>query len=347
MSNARTFERRQILGLGGLLALSGVGSAFAGRSALAATALKPVHIINAGGNPTLVLQELLKQQGYFEQLGLDTTTENLGDGTKMMAGLISGGADLTLLSGFSQMFPAVERGAKMKIIAGSSLVPQLTVYSKKPEIKSLKDLEGKIVGTSSPGALLHQLMIALFQKHGVDDKKVQFVNIGGSANVFRAVVAGTVDAGPAPIDVYEDQEKYGIHSLSDANMWSEIPEFTYQAAFTTDETIAKKRDVLVRVLAAYAKLYRFVHGPDSKEAFVKAWLAVLKGKDQAQMRREAEHQWKFYQKLKPFAVDLVLSEQRVEYMQRLNMKVGKQTKILPFNEVADMSLAREALKLIA
>jgi ABC-type nitrate/sulfonate/bicarbonate transport system substrate-binding protein len=340
--------------MGGALALGGLGGMFGGRDptfAADGAALKPAHIINAGGDPTLVLQELLKQQGYFEQLGLDATTDNFGDGTKVMAALLSDAAEISVLSGISQVFPAIEKGGKFKIVAAAGLLPQLAVYSSKPDIKTLKDLEGKVVATSSIGALLHQLMVALMQAKGVDYTKVQFVNIGGggTANVFRAVVAGTVDAGPAPIDVYDHQEQYGVHALTDGNMWTELPQFTYQAAFTTDEIIEKKRDVLVRELAAYAKLFRFVHSPDSKDAFVKAWQSALGGggKDPAQQAKEAEYQWGFYNKFKVFSEDLMMSPERIDYMQRLNILVGNQQKMLPYDQVADMSLAQEAIKLIS
>src|SRR5262245_5803868 len=49
---------------------------------------------------------------------------------------------------------------------------------------------------------------------------------------------------------------------------------------------------------------------------------------------------------KPFAVDLVLSPERVRYMQDLNVSLGVQKSVLPFERVCDMSLARDAVKLL-
>ena len=42
-----------------------------------------------------------------------------------------------------------------------------------------------------------------------------------------------------------------------------------------------------------------------------------------------------------------MSEERVRYMQQLNVDTGVQKTILPFDKVADMSLARDALKLLS
>jgi ABC-type nitrate/sulfonate/bicarbonate transport system substrate-binding protein len=131
-------------------------------------------------------------------------------------------------------------------------------------------------------------------------------------------------------------------SLVDGDLWKELPEYTYQASFAADRAIAEKREALVRVLAAYGKLYRFVSAPNSREAFLRARATVFKNSEAS----EADFEWQFAQKYQPYATDLTLSEERIRYMQNLNVEFDVQKKILPFDEVADMSLAKEALKLL-
>jgi hypothetical protein len=174
---------------------------------------------------------------------------------------------------------------------------------------------------------------------------VRFVNIGSSAQVFRAVVAGVVDAGPALYDVYEQQAHYGVHSLADGNCWTELPEFTYQGAYASEQAIANKRDGLVRVLAAYGKMYRYISGPDSRVDYEMARRKGVGG-DPKLSDQEADSEWHFIQKYKPYATDLVLDEKRIDYMQRLNVKFGVQKKMLPYDRVTDMSIARDAVKLL-
>jgi ABC-type nitrate/sulfonate/bicarbonate transport system substrate-binding protein len=215
--------------------------------------------------------------------------------------------------------------------------------SKRPEIRRLKDIEGRTFGTGSPGALLHHLTVALLRKKGVDPTKVRFVNIGSSSDVFRAVVAGTVDAGIALNDVYPERAHYGVHALEDGLVYNELPEYPYQASHSSDRAIATKRDLLVRPLAAHGTLYRFINGPDSREAFIRARIAVTKGTTGA---AEGTAEWEFIQKYKPYAADLVLSEEQVRYMQQLNLELDLQKKMLPYDQIADMSLARDALKLM-
>jgi ABC-type nitrate/sulfonate/bicarbonate transport system substrate-binding protein len=246
------------------------------------------------------------------------------------------------MAGFGQVFPAIERGAKLKILAGACLLPTLALYSSKPAIKTLKDLEGKTVGTGALGALLHQLVVALLQKNGVDPARVTFVNVGASGDVFRAATAGTVDAGTGEAAIADQVGRYNLHMIEGGDMTTGLPEYAYQGAYATEKTIAGKRDAIVRTLAAYAKLYRFVSRPDAKEPFLRAHAAALK----SATREEAELQWNYLDRYKPYATDLVLSEERLAYMQRLNVQLRVQKTVLPYAQVSDPSLAKEAIALI-
>jgi len=190
----RLISRRRLVAGGGTV-LFGMLCPLGGMRGTSAAASIPVSIANASGNVSLTMQEMIKQQGYLQEMGLAGTITNVADGSKITGGLIGGDVDVSTMAGFGQVFPAIERGAKLKIIAGACLLPLLALYSSKPGIKTLKDLEGRTVGTGALGALLHQLVVALLQKNGVDIAKVSFVNVGASGDVFRAASMGTVDAG--------------------------------------------------------------------------------------------------------------------------------------------------------
>lgn len=206
----------------------------------------------------------------------------------------------------------------------------------------MADLAGRTVGTGSIGALLHQLMVALLLKKGVDPQTVRFVNVGSSADVFRATTAGVVDAGLGDIAALDDPERYHVHGVDGGNLSAELPEFTYQGAWTSQQVIDAKRPLLVRCLAAYARMYRFVQTPQAHDNFMSAWATALKDPD----RRKGEALWNYVQKYKPFAVDLVVSRERIDYLQQLNIRVKVQGKMLPYEQVTDMSIARDALKLV-
>jgi ABC-type nitrate/sulfonate/bicarbonate transport system substrate-binding protein len=193
-------RRNVIRAGGGMLAL--MSSAPFGKLIAAEAGKLPdlpytVNIVNTGSNATLVCQALLDQLGYLTEFNVKTTTVNVADGSKLMGSLISSDTDICILSGFSQVLPAIEKGAQLKVVAAANQLIAQALYSSNPDIKKVEDLKGKTVGTGAVGALLHQMMVALLRKHGVNPADVQFVNIGSSAAVFKSVIAGKIDAGPA------------------------------------------------------------------------------------------------------------------------------------------------------
>lgn len=333
------FARRRVLG-GGLTL--GAGLALPSSVFAQGAARRPVTVANAAGNINLVMQEVMKQQKFLEEFGLEPNVMNVADGSKMMGGVLGGDIELSTMSGFGQIFPAIERGGKLKVIAGAGLLPTLALFTSKPAVKTLKDLEGRTVGTGSLGALVHQLNVALLRKGGVDVSKVRFVNIGSSADVFRAAMIGTIDAGTGEVAIIDHAEKFKVRFIPGSNMSTELTEYTFQGAWTSERAMETKRDLLVRTLAAYAKLYRFVHKPEAREPFIKAYLTFLKSATQD----DAEAMWAYVQRYKPYAENLVLEPERLRYMQQLNVDLEVQKTVMPFERVADMSIAREALKLL-
>lgn len=302
----------------------------------------PITVGNASGSLNLTLAELMRQEKLLESFDVDPNILTVADGTRILGGVVSGSVDLSTMSGFGQVFPAIEHGAKIKILGGGALLPALALFSTKPNVKTLKDLEGKTVGTGSVGALIYQLTVTLLQKYGVDASKVRFATVGSSADIFRAVAAGTVDAGAGDIGLIENAAEHQVHLLEHGNLSIELKEYTYQGAWTSDQKIATQRDALVRTLAAYAKLYRLVQKPESKDAFFKARRAVFPNLP------ASDHQalWNYIQTYQPFAVNLALSPERLNYMQTLNVGFKVQKDMLPFDRVADMSLAADAIKLL-
>jgi ABC-type nitrate/sulfonate/bicarbonate transport system substrate-binding protein len=300
----------------------------------------PVTIVSTAGTTQLVLTSLITRMGYFRQLGLQPNTLTVSDGSKVVAALITNAADICPTSGFTQVLVAIERGAPLKILAGGAIKNFSALFSANPKVQTLKDLEGRTVGVGALGTQLHQSMVALFRKYGVDVAKVKFANVGASTDVFKAVSAKVVDAGAS--EVWLGAANPQVHIVEHGKLYDSIPEFVNQAGFASQSTIAKKRDVLVRTLAAYAKAYRFIMTGDSEAAFVAAGVAVLGQKEAEAVRT----QWKFWRQIQPFAADLILPEDRVRYMQEHNLATKSQRALMPYAKVADMSLAREALKLV-
>jgi ABC-type nitrate/sulfonate/bicarbonate transport system substrate-binding protein len=346
----RDFDRRTMLkGAAGatLIGAGGAGLFGAACAPKATQGDRPVRVLSSQGVQVLTMQTLMEQKGYFKEFGVTPEVLPVNSGTNIVGPLINGKADICVFAGFSQLLAAIEKGAALRILAGASIRGQQALFSKNPAVQHVKDLEGRSVGTGAIGAQLHQVVTALLLKKGVDVKKVQFVDIGSSGDVFRAVVSGRVDAGNGQADVLGSLDRLGVHMVQDGDYAVELPEYTWQASFSSLETIKDKRDSLVRTLAAYCKAYRYVQNAGSKDDFVKAQLTALNSKNPAEATAGAITQWNYLQTRKIYAEDLVLSPERVQYMQELNMSLGVQKKIMPYDQVVDVSLAKEAVAMLS
>jgi NitT/TauT family transport system substrate-binding protein len=332
------WTRRQALGAGcsaaALLALPGC--------ARHSSSVMPVGVVLTNGLSGFVVQELARRMGYLRELSLQRKLLVVSDGAKCVAALVSGDAEICFGSGFNQVPPAIANGAALSIVAGALNLCPLAMFSAKPDIRSVADLAGKVIGIGPLGAVVHQTTVILLKKKGVDVASVRFRNVGSAVDIFKAVVAGTVDAGLADVDVYDQQQQFGVHALPDGLLWKEIPEYTNQATYASEEALTHDRESLVRLLAAMGKVYRFISSPGSRADYLKAWQTVSGRADTTQ----ALTQWNWIQQNHPYDTDLVLSDERIDFVQRMNVEFGAQKRVLPVAQIADMSLARDALKLV-
>ena len=336
----RKLSRRSLVKGG--LAAAGLAGGFAPRKTWAQSTRHKVNVINGGGNLSLLQIVLLKELKLFEKYNIDANLMNVSDSAKILAGLISGDGDICAGAGFSGLFPAIERGAKVKIIAGAGLAPLNIMYSSKPDIKSVKDLPGRTVGTGQMGALLHQLAVGVMIQKGVDYRKVNFVNVGSSNDVFKALVGGAIDAGVAPIEFRDTAAKFKLYPLVDGEFWRDLPLYANQAMYASDKGIVDRRAGIVGVLAAYADMFRWICRPENKPAFFRYYKQAISNASDD----EANFLQAFLSQPGGLATELVLNEAQLRYIQDLNIELGAQKAILPFEQCADMSLAREAVALI-
>lgn len=300
-----------------------------------------IHIVDAGGTHERVTVELLRRQRYLEAMGIRARRTFVTNGAEAVRLLLAGEGDVAMQVGFGPALRAIAEGAPLRVVAGANLLTVHTVYSRQPDIRRLADLVGRSMGIGASGALTHQLIHAALVKAGIDPVTVRFVSIGNSAAIFRALLAGEVDAGFGETEVFEHQAHYGVHALEGGVLWEELPDFPNQASFATLAAIRDKRDALVRTLAAHALLYRCLQDPASWADYAAAWAAALPESS----LDEGRIQWQFYQRHRPFADDLLLPEASLGYLQALNVAMGLQREALPVGAVADMSLAGDALRL--
>jgi ABC-type nitrate/sulfonate/bicarbonate transport system substrate-binding protein len=193
--------------------------------------------------PDLTLQTywFAEAQGFYKQEGIDVQlTAYNGDATAMRA-LTAGEADIAAL-GLAIPLKAIEQGARVKVVFASAPKMDYLLIAQKG-INSAKDLQGKNVGISGPGAVSYQVPLLMVKAAGGDPAKVNFVAVGGSAARTLALIGKKIDGAVLNTSFAHRTFKYDfLHSIGDAA--KDLPNFIYVVEIAPERVIQQKRAAL-------------------------------------------------------------------------------------------------------
>jgi NitT/TauT family transport system substrate-binding protein len=162
----------------------------------AAETVLPLNIIMAGNSLNNFPALLARREGFYQQAGLDVHIVNVNGGALAITAVMNGNADL-LNAVFDHTIDMQAKHKPMQAIfqlnrvPGAALVvsPRLT-----DQIRTIKDLAGRTVGASAPGASSDFLVKFLLTKAGVDSATVPVVGVGIGPSSVAALEQGTVAA---------------------------------------------------------------------------------------------------------------------------------------------------------
>ena len=149
---------------------------------------------------------------------------------------------------------AGSRGGGVKI--AGCYWPGLTygIYAK-PGINSVKDLKGKTLAISSPGALPDLLVRAVLLKNNMTAKDVRFSVMGSDGDRFKAVAAGVVDAAAASAGFLPLAKKNNLKFLVNAH--DDVPDYLRFCINVGDKTLKNRSDDLTKFLAAEMQAWSY------------------------------------------------------------------------------------------
>ncbi len=221
---------------------------------------------------------------------------------------------------------AIEKGAGLKIVA--AFMPGLphVLYVRKG-IADFANLEGKTVAVSGFGSLPHVVAEAMLENHKIDPKKVEWVQMGGDPDRVRALVANQVAATVASIEWEPNVKAVGGKVLAVAS--EEMPNWVRFTLITTDKVIKERPGDLVKALVAQAKGIRYALDRRHKDDMVRL-MAKYGG------RKPEQVGWIYdwflaHKQLNPRGD---IKPAALEWMQGLNIKLGRQKKALPLEQIA-------------
>jgi NitT/TauT family transport system substrate-binding protein len=189
---------------------------------------------------------LFMPQRFGAKYGLSIQMMQFVSNVTPVKALIAGSLDaFTIFPG--NAMTAMAHGAPLKLIGCNWPGATYVLYGA-PGIRSVADLKGKSVGTSAGGALPDLFAREVLRLNNIPLTDITLANAGGGAERFKAVLGGVVAAAATSSEFIPAAEKRGVNILAKAH--DVTPMFARNCLVTTNEIITRRRDELVRFLAA-------------------------------------------------------------------------------------------------
>ncbi|HEV8584821.1 MAG TPA: ABC transporter substrate-binding protein [Methylomirabilota bacterium] len=211
-------------------------------------------------------------QKYFEEQGLEPKSYNFESGAKSIAALIGGSADFAA-NALEHAIKAKVQGKDLVYVYSSTRLPGFglaVATSQKGEIKSVTDLRGKLVGVSGIGAASHVLLDYILKKNGVDPKDVKVIAVGLST-FPPALEGGKIVGGMAGEPFFSRMIARGTaFSLGNLSSHKETQailggEYVFSGAITRPDVIAKRPQIVQKVVTALVKASHFIETKSPEE----------------------------------------------------------------------------------
>jgi len=270
---------------------------------------------------------LAHKRGFLKEEGIDAEIIRVtggATGAALSSGDLDYGTGMTLGGAIS--------GLPVKVVACFVPAPVLAMVAR-PEIKSVQELRGKTIGISTfaGGSIF---AARLMGKHfGLDpDKDMKFVAVGAVESRFIRLTQGLIDAAVLAPPLDAEAKKLGFNILVRAEDILIFPETGLVAGI---KKIQEKPDEIKRVIKAGIKANRYIRGNrDGTIQFIMDWLKVKN--DVAATTYDGV--------VKVYNEEPNVCEKGLRVTIEERKQALKITRDIPFNEVADLSLIREALR---
>jgi NitT/TauT family transport system substrate-binding protein len=309
-----------------LVVLIALAVACAQTSAAATRDLERVRVGYSVGGLIPFPVVVARENNLFEPLGLEIELINIPP-TLAVTALASGDLRYVIFAGTT--LNAAVRGLPVKLVMVYNDRPLFSLMSR-PEIRSVKELKGKVLGIASLTSGESFLSRRLLKEAGVDpEREVTLRSIGNTPDRLVALRTGVVDATTLTVPVDIQAEKLGLRRLA---FMGEILESINGGLGVSERWIQQRPDQIRKMITGVFRgmAHTRTHRQES--------IAVVMSK------------WKMERDVAEKAFDLMLrtwsdngqaSDQALQVGIEESLKVSSSKQSVPLSRVADFSFARE------
>jgi NitT/TauT family transport system substrate-binding protein len=195
--------------------------------------------------------------GLFKKYGLDVERIDFAGGAKLHQAMAAGSLDLIVGTGSDILF--VMRGAPERGVAAyANDLNSLSLVARADDtVKTLDDLRGKTVGTTTTGSFTSWIAKQIATRHGWGPDGVTIVYLGQQSGMVAGLMAKNVDAivgTTAGVLVLEADHRARILVTAGA----EIHDFIADVLYASEPMMSQHPDELRRFLRAWFDTMRFM-----------------------------------------------------------------------------------------
>ena len=249
---------------------------------------------------------VMNDAGLLKQEGLDMELVYIASSPTVARATLAG--DIVLSGANSQVI--VDAGLNGGDLVAMGAITNVVAFyiMAAPEIKSVADLRGKMVGVTRFGASTDFGMRMLLSKYGLEAvKDVPFIQIGGMPELAAALSKKTVFAAPMSQPMVYLAEKAGMRML--ANLAKEDIPFMHIGLTTSKRWIRENRRAAKAFVRAYGRAIHFMH--NRKEETRKIFAKYTKINDAGMLDGSIQYGYDFMEKIpfvKPQAFQVTLDQ---------------------------------------
>lgn len=221
------------------------------------------------GAPQLILSFMplfiADDQGFWEEENLDIELVFFSSGAESQQAVLGDAVDIGA-GGYSEPMIIESQGVDTRLFG---FIQDALPYHlmAKPEIGSIEELEGKILGVSREGSLTDVVLRIALAKVGFDPASAEFQAAGGSPARLAALESGALDATILDAPSYLLAQEAGFVDLLDYTQ--ELAGFPYEVLYAKAETMDANPDVFLRFMRGYIKGAQWATDPANRDEVIR------------------------------------------------------------------------------
>jgi ABC-type nitrate/sulfonate/bicarbonate transport system substrate-binding protein len=271
---------------------------------------------------------LAQKRGFLKEEGFEAEVLRIAAAAGRAA-LTNGDIDYSTGIGGTAIGGALS-GIPIRVVACFVPAPVLALVAR-AEFKTIPSLKGKTVAILIAGGVAHFAARAIVRQGGLDSEKdLKYLAVGPPDARYAALSQGLVEAavlGP-PLDFQARKEGYNILARAD-----EVIVFPETGLVASVKKIQERPDEIKRVIRAGIKANRYIRGNrDGTVQFLTEWLRL--SRDSAGTTYDSV--------VKVYNEDPNTCDKGLRLVVDETKKTIKLTREVPYSEVADLAILREA-----